>query len=45
MPFKLRCPRGGYISKRHGYHAGGDYGNREELINELVTRMLWLIIL
>jgi len=36
----LRCPRGGYISKRHGYHAGGDYGNREELINELVSRML-----
>lgn len=28
-PFKLRCPRGGFLEKRHGYHNGGDYGNRE----------------
>ena len=40
-PFKLRCPRGGFNDKRHGYHKGGDYGNREEMINLLVSKMLW----
>ncbi|MFN9908960.1 MAG: hypothetical protein ACK56F_23030 [bacterium] len=39
-PFKLRCPKGGFQAKRHGYHNGGDFGNREEMINELVRRML-----
>lgn len=40
-PFKLRSPRKGFKSKRHGYHEprGGDWGNREELINELIQRM------
>jgi len=40
-PFKLSCPRGGYVCKRHGFceQKGGDWGNREELINELITRM------
>lgn len=39
-PFKLRSPKGGFQAKRHGYHNGGDFGNREEMINELVRRML-----
>jgi len=40
-PFKLSAPRGGFIVKRHGYceMKGGDWGNREEMINELVGRM------
>ena len=39
-PFKLSPPRGGYNSKRHPIQRGGDWGNREDLINELVNRML-----
>lgn len=41
-PFKLSSPRKGFNSKRHGYHEprGGDWGNREEMINELVQRMI-----
>jgi len=38
--FKLNPPRGGYVSKRQAFHSGGDWGNREHLINDLVTRML-----
>jgi len=40
-PFKLSAPRGGFICKRHGYceMKGGDWGNREDAINELVGRM------
>jgi large subunit ribosomal protein L7e len=40
-PFKLCSPRGGFKCKRHGFceQRGGDWGNREELINELVRRM------
>jgi len=40
-PFKLSAPRGGFVLKRHGFcePKGGDWGNREELINELVHRM------
>ncbi len=38
-PFKLNSPTGGW--DKHGNHfvEGGDYGNREEHINELVRRM------
>jgi len=41
-PFKLSAPRGGFKCKRHGYceMKGGDWGNREEEINELLQRML-----
>jgi len=39
-PFKLQAPRGGMIKKRIHFNEGGDYGNREELINEFVRRML-----
>jgi len=40
-PFKLAAPRGGFKCKRHGYceMKGGDWGNREETINELIARM------
>jgi len=39
--FKLSSPRGGFVNKRHGYgeQRGGDWGNREELINDLISRM------
>nr|CEL70082.1 TPA: 60S ribosomal protein L7-3 [Neospora caninum Liverpool] len=41
-PFKLSSPRKGFKSKRHGYNEPrkGDWGNREEMINELVQRMI-----
>jgi len=38
--FKLSSPKGGFVNKRHSFQQGGDYGNREELINELVRRMI-----
>jgi len=40
-PFKLSSPRKGYKCKRHGFceARGGDWGSREELINELIRRM------
>eukprot|EP00440_Ansanella_granifera_P048057 gb/GFBE01052056.1/.p1 GENE.gb/GFBE01052056.1/~~gb/GFBE01052056.1/.p1 ORF type:complete len:255 (+),score=106.91 gb/GFBE01052056.1/:1-765(+) len=40
-PFKLSAPKGGFICKRHGFceQRGGDWGNREELINDLISRM------
>eukprot|EP00927_Polykrikos_kofoidii_P049983 TRINITY_DN43950_c0_g1_i1.p1 TRINITY_DN43950_c0_g1~~TRINITY_DN43950_c0_g1_i1.p1 ORF type:complete len:280 (+),score=56.42 TRINITY_DN43950_c0_g1_i1:76-840(+) len=40
-PFKLSNARGGWRCKRHGFceQRGGDWGNREELINELIARM------
>ena len=44
-PFKLNPPRGGFKAKRHPFTNGGDHGNREEYINELVKRMLWIQIL
>lgn len=41
-PFKLNSPRGGFVAKRHGFHEarGGDWGNREHLIDELITKMI-----
>jgi len=38
-PFKLSAPKGGFIQKRRHFAEGGDAGNREELINNLVRRM------
>jgi len=40
-PFKLSSPKGGFTCKRHGFNEqrGGDWGNREELINALIKRM------
>ena len=38
-PFKLSCPRGGYRKKGNHFVEGGDFGNREDLINMLIQRM------
>lgn len=38
--FKLHAPRGGWRKIRTHYCEGGDAGNREELINRLITRMI-----
>jgi large subunit ribosomal protein L7e len=40
-PFKLSSPRHGFEKKRHGFGEmrGGAWGNREDLVNELITRM------
>jgi len=40
-PFKLNSPLGGFEIKRHSFAQGfGAYGNREELINALVKKMI-----
>ena len=39
-PFKLNSPAKGFAKKRHPFQQGGVWGNREELINELIGRML-----
>jgi len=38
--FKLESPKGGFNNKRHPFQQGGDWGNREEEINQLAKRML-----
>jgi len=38
-PFKLSSPLGGFTKKRIHFAEGGDAGNREEYINQLVQRM------
>eukprot|EP00252_Welwitschia_mirabilis_P011391 TRINITY_DN2561_c0_g2_i1.p1 TRINITY_DN2561_c0_g2~~TRINITY_DN2561_c0_g2_i1.p1 ORF type:complete len:247 (+),score=36.30 TRINITY_DN2561_c0_g2_i1:212-952(+) len=38
-PFQLSAPRGGLKKKRNHYIEGGDAGNREDKINELIRRM------
>jgi len=38
--FKLSNPRGGWRRKAHHYVEGGDHGNRENRINNLVKRMI-----
>jgi len=39
-PFKLTSPRGGIKSKKTHFVEGGDAGNRDTLINSLVSRMI-----
>jgi len=40
-PFKLSSPLGGFEIKRHSFGQGfGAYGNREELVNNLVKKMM-----
>ena len=41
-PFKMTSPRGGFVAKRNGFHEarGGDWGNREHLIDDLINKML-----
>ncbi|WCJ20273.1 60S ribosomal protein L7 [Euphorbia peplus] len=38
-PFQLKAPLGGLKKKRNHYVEGGDAGNREDKINELIRRM------
>jgi len=38
-PFKLHPPRGGWKTVMNHVVEGGDFGNREEFINQLVKRM------
>merc|ERR1712216_938254 len=38
-PFKLNSPTGGFSKKVNHFCEGGDYGNREQKINELLRRM------
>ncbi|KAJ4878036.1 60S ribosomal protein L7-2 [Raphanus sativus] len=38
-PFQLKAPLGGLKKKRNHYVEGGDAGNRENFINELIRRM------
>jgi len=38
-PIKLSSPLGGYVQKGKHFTEGGDYGNREQLINKLIRRM------
>ena len=38
-PIKLNTPVHGWEKKRHPFHNGGVWGNREELINEVISRM------
>uniref|UniRef100_A0A6G1S4B6 Large ribosomal subunit protein uL30 n=1 Tax=Aceria tosichella TaxID=561515 RepID=A0A6G1S4B6_9ACAR len=39
-PFKLNTPTGGWRRKNNHYVDGGDFGNREDRINELLRRMV-----
>jgi len=39
-PFKLSNPNGGWVKKANHFVEGGDYGNREDKINELVQKMI-----
>jgi len=38
-PFKLNSPKGGFTKKRLNFVEGGDSGNRETHINELIRQM------
>lgn len=42
-PFHLNSPKGGYEAKRHSYLNNGSHGPRDEFINELIQRMVWII--
>jgi len=39
-PFKLNTPTGGWKHKLTHFAEGGDYGNREDYLNELIHRMV-----
>merc|ERR1712179_862588 len=38
-PFKLSCPTGGMRKKTNHFVEGGDHGNREDFVNQLVRKM------
>merc|ERR1712178_506234 len=39
FPVKLSCPRGGWRKITNHFIEGGDFGNREQYINDLVKKM------
>jgi len=39
-PFKLSAPTGGFKQKRRHFVENGDFGNREQYINDLIKQML-----
>jgi len=39
FPIKLSCPRGGWRKITNHFIEGGDFGNREQYINDLVKKM------
>jgi 60S ribosomal protein uL30 len=39
-PFKLSSPKGGYTQKTTHFQEGGDAGNREDMINAFIQRMI-----
>ena len=39
-PFKLNSPSGGFSKKRISFIEGGQYGDREAFISQLVHRMI-----
>merc|ERR1712022_86030 len=39
-PFKMSSPVGGFSRIRNHFVEGGDAGNREEYVNELIRRMI-----
>lgn len=39
-PFKLNTPTGGWKKKGNHFQEGGDFGNREDLINALLAKMI-----
>lgn len=39
-PFKLSNPTGGWSKKANHFVEGGDFGNREDKINELLAKMI-----
>ena len=39
-PFKLNTPTGGWRKKTNHFVEGGDFGNREDKINDLLKKMI-----
>jgi large subunit ribosomal protein L7e len=39
-PFKLSAPTGGWVKTLNHFNEGGDSGNREDKVNELIHRMV-----
>eukprot|EP00051_Salpingoeca_urceolata_P026137 m.476217 g.476217 ORF g.476217 m.476217 type:complete len:244 (+) comp20470_c0_seq1:67-798(+) len=39
-PFKLNTPTGGWTKKTNHFIEGGDFGNREQYINDLLRKMI-----
>jgi len=39
-PFKLSCPNGGWVKTLNHFNEGGDSGNREDKINQVIHKMI-----